>query len=124
MPNGYYVLVKRFSAKEERKRIVACVYDPTKIKSETTGFENHLNFLHTDGHGMYPALAFGLAAYLNSTPVDVYFRQFSGHTQVNATDLRSIPFPSLAKLQALGKRVAQIAFNQWALNELVHSKVF
>ncbi len=114
VPNGYYVLVKRFSAKEERKRIVACVYDPTKIKSETTGFENHLNFLHTDGHGMYPALAFGLAAYLNSTPVDVYFRQFSGHTQVNATDLRSIPFPSLAKLQALGKRVAQIAFNQSA----------
>ena len=42
-----------------------------------------------------PALACGLALYLNSTVVDQFFRMFNGHTQVNATDLRALPYPSL-----------------------------
>jgi hypothetical protein len=43
----------------------------------------------------------GLARYLNSQTVDTYFRTFSGHTQVNATDLRNLFYPSLAQLEAL-----------------------
>jgi len=48
-------------------------------------------------------LAYGLAAYLNSEFVDKLFRNFSGHTQVNATDLRSIGFPAKDILIKLGK---------------------
>jgi adenine-specific DNA-methyltransferase len=33
VPNEYYVLIKRFSSKEERRRVVAAVYDPTGIPS-------------------------------------------------------------------------------------------
>jgi adenine-specific DNA-methyltransferase len=124
VPRGYYVLVKRFSAKEERRRIVACVYDPTLIESETVGFENHLNYFHANGRSLGRFLALGLSAFLNSTSVDVYFRQFSGHTQVNATDLRSIPYPPRAKLVALGRKVVQIPFDQAALDKIVHSEVF
>ena len=48
------------------------------------------------------SLAKGLAAFLNSTLVDSYFRQFNGHTQVNATDLRLLKYPSLKTLIKLG----------------------
>ncbi|MEW5980602.1 MAG: Eco57I restriction-modification methylase domain-containing protein [Acidobacteriota bacterium] len=81
IPAGYYVLVKRFTAKEERRRIVAAVYDPTRVVTERVAFENHLNYYHIPGASLSETLAKGLAAFLNSTLVDTYFRQFSGHTQ-------------------------------------------
>lgn len=105
VPKGFYVLVKRFSSKEEKKRIVACVYDPNLIDAAWVGFENHLNYFHSNGQGLSETLALGLAAFLNSAPVDQYFRQFSGHTQVNATDLRRFKYPSLLALNSLGKRL-------------------
>ena len=49
--------------------------------------------------------ALGLATYLNSQFVDRYFRQFSGHTQVNATDLRRLRYPSEASLSRLGSSI-------------------
>jgi adenine-specific DNA-methyltransferase len=105
VPNEHYVLVKRFSAKEERRRVVAAVYDAERIPGQFVGFENHLNYFHCNGRGLPLQLARGLAAFLNSTVVDAYFRQFNGHTQVNATDLRSLTYPSLQQLEALGARI-------------------
>jgi len=43
-----------------------------------------------------------LFTYLNSTAVDSLFRTFNGHTQVNATDLRSIKYPSRECLEEIG----------------------
>jgi adenine-specific DNA-methyltransferase len=105
MPNGWYVLVRRFSAKEEKRRVVAAIHRPDRVQGSKIGFENHLNVLHCRGQGLDPALAKGLAVYLNSTLVDLYFRQFSGHTQVNATDLRSLRYPSADTLRHLGNYV-------------------
>jgi adenine-specific DNA-methyltransferase len=105
VPNEHYVLVKRFSAKEERRRVVAAVYDAARIPGQYVGFENHLNYFHRNGRGLPLQIARGLAAFLNSTVVDAYFRQFNGHTQVNATDLRSLRYPSLQQLETLGARI-------------------
>ena len=117
--SGIYVLVKRFTSKEERRRIVACIYDPKQISSDKVGFENHLNYFHARG-GTFPInLAKGLAAYLNSTVVDSYFRQFNGHTQVNATDLRSLPYPSKNQLQELGRHIHSEFPAQNELDQLV-----
>jgi adenine-specific DNA-methyltransferase len=104
LPRGTYVLVKRFSSKEEKRRVVAAVYDPNRIPAEWAGFENHTNFFHKNSKGMGTNLAKGLAAFLNSTLVDLYFRQFSGHTQVNATDLRNFRYPRRSQLEQLGCR--------------------
>jgi adenine-specific DNA-methyltransferase len=103
VPRGYYVVTKRFSSKEERRRLVAAVYDPDVLKASRVGFENHLNYFHRGGEGLSREEAFGLCAFLNSEPIDGYFRQFNGHTQVNATDLRSLRYPSLQVLRELGK---------------------
>jgi hypothetical protein len=103
-PNGFYTVVKRFSAKEEKKRITANLVDPTTFPDQTLlGFENHLNVFHTRKNGLPEDLAMGLYAYLNTTAVDQYFRRFNGHTQVNATDLRAIKYPSRRALIKLGR---------------------
>jgi adenine-specific DNA-methyltransferase len=124
VPAGVYVLVKRFTAKEERKRIVACIYDSHQIYAPLVGFENHLNYFHVNGRGLSMLLAKGLAAFLNSTVVDVYFRQFNGHTQVNATDLRSLNYPTRAELEKLGRRIADPGMQQAELDALVEEELF
>jgi adenine-specific DNA-methyltransferase len=105
VPNEHYVLVRRFSAKEERRRVVAAVYDAGRVQADAVGFENHLNYFHQNGRGLDLPLARGLAAFLNSTLVDAYFRQFNGHTQVNATDLRSLKYPAVEQLRSIGGRI-------------------
>ncbi len=124
LPAGIYVLVKRFTAKEERRRVVACIYDSHQIAAPLVGFENHLNYFHIAGHGLPMALAKGLAAFLNSTFVDLYFRQFNGHTQVNATDLRSFNYPSRAELERLGENITDFEMLQKQLDEIVEREIF
>jgi adenine-specific DNA-methyltransferase len=124
VPNGYYVLVKRFTAKEEKKRLVAAVYDPTTMPGLSVGFENHLNYFHQEGQGLDQGIARGLAAYLNSTLADAYFRQFNGHTQVNATDLRTLTYPSRAQLEALGRRIPSPFPGQNALDQMLKEELF
>ena len=103
-PNGFYCVVRRFSAKEERRRIVASLVDPADFDgAPMLGFENHLNVFHEEKHGLPVTLAAGLAAFLNTTAVDESFRRFNGHTQVNATDLRLLKYPSRANLMRLGE---------------------
>ncbi len=102
LPNETYVLVKRFAAKEERKRVSAAITSSAYLPGDLVAFENHLNVFHRANHGLEPDLAHGLAAYLNSSLVDRYVRHFNGHTQINATDLRHLRYPSLEELSQLG----------------------
>jgi adenine-specific DNA-methyltransferase len=104
MEEGVYVIVKRFSAKEERRRVVAYLVTPEDTKSSLVGFENHWNVFHFKKKGLDRLVANGLACFLNSTVLDSYFRAFSGHTQVNATDLRNMAYPSLEQLKMLGSK--------------------
>lgn len=119
VPAGFYVLVKRFSAKEEKRRVVAAVYDPDRVAAKAVGFENHLNYYHCNGRGLPLNLAKGLAVFLNSTLVDQYFRQFNGHTQVNATDLRSLNYPSETELMRLGERIDDVFPEQDELDRII-----
>ena len=103
MPQGFYTITKRFSSKEERRRLVAFVVDPSELPYPQYGFENHLNVFHDAKKGLDENLAHGLALFLNSTVADQYFRNFSGHTQVNATDLRSMLYPTRKDLERFGR---------------------
>jgi len=105
-PNGFYCVVRRFSSKEEKRRVVASIVDPAAFGDHSVlGFENHINLFHENKHGLPEALARGLAVFLNTTAVDEHFRRFNGHTQVNATDLKLMKYPS---------REALIKLGQWA----------
>ena len=124
LPAGWYVLVNRFSAKEDRRRVVATLYDPARIGADSVAFDNKLNVLHRGNAGLPEHLAKGLAVFLNSTAVDAYFRQFSGHTQVNAGDLRSLRFPPAGVLDRLGHRSTGSCPRGGRSNRLVRQEVF
>jgi adenine-specific DNA-methyltransferase len=105
LPNEHYVVVKRFSAKEEPRRVTAALSMPEAFgDAPSVAFENHLNVFHSEGQGLDPELAAGLVAYLNSDLVDEFVRQFNGHTQINATDLRKLRYPTPDQLRELGRK--------------------
>jgi adenine-specific DNA-methyltransferase len=102
LPNEDYVLVKRFTSKEEPRRVVAVLSSPSAYNlAPQIAFENHLNVFHKGGRGLDKSLAAGLCNFLNSSLVDDFVRQFSGHTQINATDLRELRYPSPDDLRSL-----------------------
>ena len=123
LPTGNYVLVKRFSSKEERRRVVAAVLESGDLPGDVVAMENHVNVLHISNRGMDGDLAWGLAAYLNSTAVDRFFRQFNGHTQVNAADLESLRYPDVDSLRSLGAEARSTEFEQAATDSLVEGHV-
>lgn len=106
-PIGVYAVVRRFSSKEERRRVIASMVIPDALPGASAiGFENHLNVFHRAKAGLDLEVAWGLFVYLNCTAVDEHFRRFNGHTQVNATDLRALPYPNLEALSKLGRWAA------------------
>lgn len=92
---GRYLVVKRFTAKEEARRVVAAVWEA----EGPVAFENKTNVI---GPIADRSVAVGLSLWLNSGPLDKFFRTFSGHTQVNAGDLRTLPIPDEDTLREWG----------------------
>jgi len=119
---GHFVITRRFTAKEERRRVVASVYR-SDLPGELVGFENHLNVFHVDRKGLSPELARGLAIFLNSTLVDRFFRQFNGHTQVNATDLRSLRYPEREVLERIGRDARSAALSQNGVDAMIDGEL-
>lgn len=119
IPANVYVLTKRFTSKEEPRRIVACIYAPDLVTPGPVGFENHVNYIHANGRGLDMIIAKGLWAFLNSSALDLYFRQFNGHTQVNATDLRNVRFPTAAQLGGIGTRIGEETLQQEQIDKIV-----
>ncbi len=105
LPAKNYVLVKRFSAKEERRRLTAGRLLRAKQPHDSVALENHLNYIYHCSRELSEDEALGVAAVLNSALYDDYFRLISGSTQVNATELRTIRFPPLDALEMLGSRI-------------------
>lgn len=105
LPNEPAVVLRRFSPKEDRRRVTAAAY-AADLPGERVGFENHLNVVRSIERPMTIASARGLAAWLNSELVDRHLRARLGSTQVNAIELRSLPVPDMDTLAELGTRLS------------------
>jgi adenine-specific DNA-methyltransferase len=108
---GTYLLVRRFSSKEERRRVSGTIYE-SSLPYPKIGFDNKVNVFHRNRSGLEDLLAKGLYIYINSTIVDRYFRCFSGHTQINASDLRKMKYPTKEQLIRLGKLIDSTCLSQ------------
>jgi adenine-specific DNA-methyltransferase len=93
-------------------------------KLEFSSGKSGLNYFHRGGRGLPMNLAKGLCIFLNSTLADTYFRQFSGHTQVNALDLQSLRYPSEDQLRGLAARMSDITDDQEAVDAAVEEVLF
>ncbi|MCX5653698.1 MAG: Eco57I restriction-modification methylase domain-containing protein [Planctomycetota bacterium] len=108
-PDKTYVLLRRFSAKEERRRLTAAPLIRGTLGSPWLGIENHLNYIYRPGGELTEDEAWGLAALYSSELMDRYFRILNGSTQVSATELRSMPLPPLSVIKRLGQKVRQLS---------------
>lgn len=106
--NKPYVIMKRFTSRDESRKLVACVNDPTKFKVSNIALENHLNYIGKPNDDLCIDEAYGLAALLNSTIMDKYFRCLSGNTQVNATEIRLLKLPTQHIITKIGKSIQSI----------------
>lgn len=122
-PNRNYVLLRRFSAKEEARRLTAAPYIAADFEVPDVGFENHLNYVHRPGGALSEDESWGLAALYNSRLLDTWFRTVNGNTQVSATELRAMPLPAHETILALGRRSRRLADPMKDLDALVTSMV-
>lgn len=119
-PSGWYAAVRRFSSKEEKRRVVASLINPETLPTDAIGLENHINVFHSGRQSLGQDLARGLVIYLNGSALDAEFRRFNGHTQVNATDLRQLSYPTEQQLCEMGRRGAvQWPIEQGQVDELI-----
>lgn len=105
VPNTPMVVMRRFSPKEDERRVTCAAY-LGHLPGKCIGLENHLNYIYRKGGTMTPAEARGISAFLASGIVDSHFRALAGSTQVNATELRKLPLPPLGTLVRIGERVS------------------
>jgi adenine-specific DNA-methyltransferase len=107
MPNGTFVLLKRFSSKDEKRRLVAAVHLESTHDCKVIGFGNKTNYMGLAEGRLSEIEAYGLAAIFNSSFMDKYFRCISGNTQVNATEVRVMKFASREQVREIGKQVQE-----------------
>src|SRR4030042_2551803 len=119
LPVKNYVLLKRFTSKEQRRRLDAAVLKQSEFPHESVGIENHVNYIHKPKGSLSVGEAFGIAALLNTGLIDNYFRSLNGHTQVNATEIRNVPLPDLSVLKKIGEVVSKAKDLPADLDEMI-----
>jgi len=105
LQNTNMVLLRRFSTKDDQRRLVAAPLLKQDLPFARIGVENHLNYIFRPEHPLSADETYGLASILNSSLLDRYFRICNGNTQVGAAEIRAIPLPPLEAIAGLGREL-------------------
>lgn len=118
--NKNYVLVRRFSSKDEQNRLIAAPQIADKNAGDFIGIENRLNYIYKSQGELDLYETMGLAALLNSKIFNDYLRISNGSVNISATELRELPMPPLSMIAEIGKSI-HLVMNQEAYdaNEIV-----
>lgn len=103
--NENYLFVKRFTAKEERRRLQCGVYlSKTQPKYLQISTQNKINFIG-GLRGASECIIYGLYVLFNSSIYDCYYRILNGSTQVNSTEINSMPVPPIDIIEDMGREL-------------------
>lgn len=114
--NTDYLFVKRFTSKEEKRRLQCGIYlkaDHSQYKYIST--QNKINYIKCDN----PELAYGLFVILNSTLYDAYYRILNGSTQVNSTEINLMPVPSKDAIRQMGRELIGMELTEQNCNKII-----
>lgn len=104
-PNANYLFVKRFTAKEEHRRLQCGVYLAKKYPNyRKISTQNKINFIGGLKE-LSECLVYGLYVLFNSTFYDCYYRILNGSTQVNSTEINAMPVPPLESIELMGQEL-------------------
>ena len=104
--NHNYLFVKRFTAKEEPRRLQCGVYLSKKFPQYSKiSTQNKINFIDGLLTNMSECLVYGLYVLFNSTIYDEYYRILNGSTQVNSTEINAMPVPDINIIQEMGRKI-------------------
>lgn len=100
--NSDFLLVKRFTSKEEERRLQCGIYLKQKYPQfPYISTQNKINFIKCDS----PCITYGLYVLLNSSLYDNYYRILNGSTQVNSTEMNQIPIPDRNIIESMGREL-------------------
>ena len=103
--NTNYLFVKRFTAKEEHRRLQCGIYLARKNPQYSQiSTQNKINFI-AGTKALSDCIVHGLYVLFNSTLYDSYYRILNGSTQVNSTEINSMPVPPMDLIEAMGKEL-------------------
>lgn len=105
LPNKNYVLLRRFSSKDDSSRLVAAPYFGNMAQYEFVGIENKLNYIYRPKGHLRRDEVMGITALLDSEMFDAWFRTFNGNINVSATELRMMPLPPIETIREIGKKI-------------------
>ncbi|MBF0344815.1 MAG: Eco57I restriction-modification methylase domain-containing protein [Nitrospirae bacterium] len=117
--NKNYVLLRRFSAKEEQRRLTAAPFIAERFNTDFIGIENHLNYIYRLDSVLSLEELYGLSALYNSRLLNIYFSTFNGNTQVSATELRYIPLPPLEIIKKIGRHILNTHVSAYCIDNLI-----
>ena len=103
--NSNYLFVKRFTSKEEHRRLQSGIYLKEFLPDyEYVSTQNKINFI--DGlKELSKCVVYGLFVLFNSSLYDMYYRILNGSTQVNSTEINEMPIPSMNIIEKMGRQL-------------------
>lgn len=107
--NKNYLFVKRFTSKEENRRLQCGIYLSQNLPNYChISTQNKINFIDsTIGDKLNLSTVYGLYVIFNSTIYDQYYRILNGSTQVNSTEINTLPIPDLSTIDKIGVLLLQ-----------------
>ena len=104
--NSNYLFVKRFTSKEEKRRLQCGIYLSKQFPDfDVISTQNKINFIDNREHSLDEAAVYGLYVLFNSTAYDTYYRILNGSTQVNSTEINTLPVPKLTLIKEMGAKL-------------------
>lgn len=123
--NCNYLIVKRFTSKEEKRRLQSGIYLAENHEDYSyISTQNKVNYITGLSEQLSRCMVYGLYVVFNSTLYDKYYRILNGSTQVNSTEINAMPMPDRESIQCMGRELMQTGdLSEEACNRILEEYV-